>query len=593
MPTATYGQLQSRYSSQHERLRNVLGWISFARLASFISAIALGYFYLTRDNGVYLAACIAATGLFLWLIRYYSVIERRADFTRELLRINKDELAFLAGTPLDLPNGAEYMDPQHPYSYDLDMFGNKSLFAYLNRASTPFGTARLARSILAPEIDKVKMRQDAIAELRDKLDFRQKLQAYGSIHKAREKDLQQLQNWLAAPATFSKRVYYLILLLFPAAALVSLGLYFSSGKDLHLNLFFALFALNLFITSFFIRKVLKQVSLSTAVTRVLEQFGGQLRMIEGEAFQSPLLKSLQSALQQDQETAGESIRKLSTSFRYMDFILNLVVSSFLNGLFLFHVHVLYGNDRWRRKRGPGVMGWLETIGDFEELSSYANFAFNNRDYCTPVLKDTPTLAATDIFHPLIMNGKGIGNDIDFREEQLLILTGSNMSGKSTFLRTIGVNLVLARAGSVVCATGFSFYPFDLYVSMRITDSLQDSESFFYAELKRLQRIIHNLEKNPNTLVLLDEILRGTNSNDKHNGTIGLIRKLAAHKAFCIVATHDLTVAALASEYPGYMGNRCFESTIVNDELYFDYKLKSGVCSRLNATFLMKKMGVIE
>jgi len=153
--------------------------------------------------------------------------------------------------------------------------------------------------------------------------------------------------------------------------------------------------------------------------------------------------------------------------------------------------------------------------------------------------------------------------------------------------------VLARAGSVVCASAFRLYPFDLYVSMRISDSLQDSESFFYAELKRLKEIIQHLEKKHQTFVMLDEILRGTNSNDKHSGTIGLIRKLVDHRACGIIATHDLTVANLANEYSGYLGTKCFESEIVNGELVFDYKLKDGICTRLNASFLMKKMGVID
>ena len=188
--------------------------------------------------------------------------------------------------------------------------------------------------------------------------------------------------------------------------------------------------------------------------------------------------------------------------------------------------------------------------------------------------------------------KRINNSISFAEQRFVILTGSNMSGKSTFLRTLGINLVLARAGSNVCADQFAFYPYEVHVSMRITDSLQDSESFFYAELKRLHSIILQLQAGEKTFVILDEILRGTNSNDKHNGTIGLIRKLVAAHATGIIATHDLTVSKLEEESQGYISNKCFESEIINDELIFDYKLKEGVCTKLSASFLMKKMGVI-
>jgi hypothetical protein len=593
MPLATYQQLRSDYSAVSTRLNRKLGWLSFARVITFLSIIGSGYYYLVRDNDYYLVIFILFILGFLWLLRLYDIIKRDADFYKELVKINEDEIAFLGGKHLPHSTGKEYIDPHHPYTYDLDIFGEGSLFAHINRASTPFGQKKLAESLLAPDINSISDRQKSIEELSGKIDFRQKLQANGSIYLAKEKDLNQLRQWLDAPATFSRPAFYYFLLIFPLAVLSSLGFYFSSGSDRHLNIFFGLFVLNLFITSIFIRKMLKQVSVSTTVTRALEQFKGQLRLIEKESFNSELLRGLQDSLKEENENAGGSIQKLSSLFRYLDFILNLVVSSFLNGLFLFHIHVLFGLDRWRRKKAGSVMTWLGIIGEFESLNSYANFSFINPGYCIPLLAKEPVLAATDIAHPLIRKEKTVGNDISFDHQQLIILTGSNMSGKSTFLRTLGVNMVLARAGSVVSARQFTFYPFDLCVSMRITDSLQDSESFFYAELKRLQQIIQQLKQNPNSFILLDEILRGTNSNDKHTGTIGLIRKLAALRAYCIIATHDLTVASLAAEYPGYMGNRCFESTIINDELIFDYKLKEGVCSKLNASFLMKKMGVID
>jgi DNA mismatch repair ATPase MutS len=195
-------------------------------------------------------------------------------------------------------------------------------------------------------------------------------------------------------------------------------------------------------------------------------------------------------------------------------------------------------------------------------------------------------------HLLIRASKRITNSISFNDQPFVILTGSNMSGKSTFLRTLGINLILARSGSPVCARQFEFYPYDVQVSMRISDSLQDSESLFYAELKRLHNIIQQLEAGHKTFIILDEILRGTNSNDKHNGTVGLIRKMVAARACGIIATHDLTVSKLSEEYPAHVSNKCFESQIINDELIFDYKLGEGVCTTLSASFLMKKMGII-
>lgn len=262
----------------------------------------------------------------------------------------------------------------------------------------------------------------------------------------------------------------------------------------------------------------------------------------------------------------------------------------LNGLFLFHIHILFALDKWRKENSNEVNNWLNIIGEFESLNSFANLAFNNREYCYPEILEEEIVTASQMGHTQIEKEKNISNDISFKQEKFIVLTGSNMSGKSTFLRTLGINIVLARAGSVVCAKNFALFPFDLYVSMRITDSLQDSELFFYAELKKLQQIIQHLEAKNKTFVMLDKILRGTNSNDKHRGIVGLIRKLAANNACGIMATHDLTVADLLAEYPGYMSNKCFESEIINGELVFDYKLKEGVCTKLNASFFNEENG---
>ena len=360
-----------------------------------------------------------------------------------------------------------------------------------------------------------------------------------------------------------------------------------------LDLFYYLFIVNLIIAGVFAKKISAHLSVSSSVTKILQQFAGQLQQIETQSFQSPLLNQLQQGLKTGNVTASNSIAKLASLFNYLETMINLVVSFLLNGMFLFHVHILYALEKWKQKNGAHIIPWLELSGEVEALNSFANLSFNNKTFCRPQLSETETLVADNMGHPLIRLKKRINNSISFAEHRFVILTGSNMSGKSTFLRTLGINLVLARTGSNVCADQFIFYPYSVHVSMRITDSLQDSESFFYAELKRLQGIIQQLQAGEKTFVILDEILRGTNSNDKHNGTIGLIRKLVAAHACGIIATHDLTVSKLAEENNGYISNKCFESEIINDELIFDYKLKEGVCTKLSASFLMKKMGVIN
>jgi hypothetical protein len=413
------------------------------------------------------------------------------------------------------------------------------------------------------------------------------------IQDTKEKEMHQLKAWINSPSVFSNTILYYILMIFPLASISSLVWYFASENDRALNAFFALFTINLIIAFSFARKISSHLSVSTSVNKVLQQFASQLRLIEAQPFQSPLLKDIQAKLKTGNSSASGSIAKLASLFNNLETIINLLVSILLNGLFLFHIHVLFALEKWKKENGRKIMPWLELLGEVESLCSFANLSFNNPAFCWPVVTEKESLATEDMGHLLIRASKRISNNISFNQQPFVILTGSNMSGKSTFLRTLGLNLVLARSGSAVCARRFEFYPYDVQVSMRITDSLQDSESFFYAELKRLHQIIQQLQTGHKTFVILDEILRGTNSNDKHSGTVGLIRKMVAAHACGIIATHDLTVSKLADEYPAHVSNKCFESRIINDELIFDYKLGDGVCSTLSASFLMKKMGVID
>ncbi len=530
---------------------------------------------------------------FLLIVRLYDKLESVTAFYKSLVRINKDEINFLAGQPSVYESGSSYASPQHPYSYDLDIFGERGLYAYLNRCSTAFGRDALAQNILHPDTASITERQQAIAELSSKLEFRQHLQAYGSMHETKDKELNDLKAWVQSPVGFTNKALYYSLLAFPLVTIGTLVYYFTTGADKAADLFYVLFIVNLIISFAFGRKIAAHLSVSTSVNKLLQQYAEQLKLIEQQNFQSPLLKAWQQRIATQHGTASKSIGTLASLFNYLETVVNLLVSILLNGIVQFHVHVLYKLERWKEQNGNKIFDWLQLLGDMEALNSFANLAHNNPEFCTPQVSKTETLTADNMGHLLIRKENRVTNNVSFANEKFMILTGSNMSGKSTFLRTLGTNLLLARSGSVVCASSFTFYPYDVYVSMRITDSLQDSESFFYAELKRLETIIAHLQAGNKTFILLDEILRGTNSNDKRNGTIGLIRKLQRMQACGIIATHDVVVADLIQEYPGYISNNCFESEIVQDELLFDYKLKQGVCTKLSASFLMKKLGVID
>ncbi|GAB3016699.1 MutS family DNA mismatch repair protein [Niabella terrae] len=592
MDPGLYHSRARSYSTKAVALKNRLRRLSLLRLLAFLTFLVLVFGFTQNQEPWTLLVAGASLAAFFYLIRFYDHLRQQQKFNQLLAATNDTEYRFLIYHEWQYPEGLNYEDPQHPYSWDLDLFGPGGLYSYLNRCSTRFGEQALAADLLDPDTSAIGDRQEAIQELAAKIDFRQDLYVYGQLHDQEATDLDRLLHWLDTDKKLISGWQYRLLLLFPAATLLTLTGYFLTAQDRLLHLFYLLFVLNLVVAFSFGRKITAELSFSSSVNKILNNYHYQLNRIEKEDFQSRLLQAYQQQLGSGAQSAAALIRQLASLFNYMETIVNLVVSVFLNGLFLFHVHILYRLGKWKQTHASEVRPWLELAGKMEALASFGNLSYNNPEFCRPQILSERGMVATSMGHLLVNPSKRVCNDFSLKDQQFIILTGSNMSGKSTFLRTLGTNLILARAGSVVCATAFACFPFDVWVSMRITDSLQDSESFFYAELKRLHAIIGALEQQGNLYVILDEILRGTNSDDKRNGTIGLIKKLAALDSYGIIATHDLVVAELSQSYPGVIANKAFESRIINDELQFDYKLHDGVCTTLSATHLMKKMGII-
>lgn len=592
MNSTIYQEKAARFHQKFNTLKQKLGWLSFVRLACFLLFVYLIFLSSQTGSGFSIIGALLFFAAFLLLVRWYGRVQQEKQFYLALAQWNEREDAFLQTNNSGYDTGKEYEDPHHPYSYDLDLFSEGGLFSYLNRCSTSFGKEALANDLLDPDTTAIKEKQDAIKELSGKIDFRQRLYAHGSLHQTKKKELERLIQWIDTDTQLISVPWYYGLMIFPLATIGSLVYYIATENESAFSLFSKLFVVNLIIAFSFSRKITAQLSVSTSVTKILQNYSNQLKLIEKENFQSALLQQYQQLLGKNGLTASKLIGQLASLFNYLETVVNLVVSLLLNGLFLFHVHILYRLGIWKKQHAHHIKGWLELIGKFEALGCFGNLSYNNPEFCTPQLSDTTAFSASALGHILVKSHKRVCNDVSFNDQKFVILTGSNMSGKSTFLRTLGTNLVLAKAGSAVCARRFEFYPFDVFVSMRITDSLQDSESLFYAELKRLQSIIKSLESGRRHFVILDEILRGTNSNDKRNGTIGLIRKMAGFDTFGIIATHDIVVADLIKEYPGFIANKAFESAIINDELLFDYQLKDGVCNTLSASYLMKKMEII-
>ena len=277
----------------------------------------------------------------------------------------------------------------------------------------------------------------------------------------------------------------------------------------------------------------------------------------------------------------------------MDLRLNPVVFIPLAVILQWDIQQAMELEKWKQRNRQNINEWFDAIGQFEALHSFAGLLFNHPEWCMPAFKEAHFfIAGTTIGHPLINAAKRVDNDIAINSsEELMLITGSNMAGKSTYLRSIGINTVLAMAGAPVCASAFTLSPVQIISSMRIADNLEESTSTFYAELKKLKAIIDRVNAGEKIFILLDEILRGTNSLDRHTGSVALVKQLIKHKAACIIATHDVELAKLKDTYPSNILNYHFDVQVANDELYFDYKLKEGICTSLNASILMKKIGI--
>jgi len=367
--------------------------------------------------------------------------------------------------------------------------------------------------------------------------------------------------------------------------------YFITSKTILLSYLSYIFIANLMTVGKSLKRIQSEIAQADNIDKIIKQYSLLVQKIESETFQSKKLKDLQQQLVIKNTTASIHLKQLSELFSRMDTISNLVAATLFNGTFLFHLHVLKALLKWKENYSEELEKWIAIIGEFEALNSLANLAYNNPDFIFPEINTEYKIGFKDLGHPLLNPATRVGNDTHFYPQSFMILTGSNMSGKSTFLRSLGVNMVLGGIGSVVCASEASIHPLPVLVSMRLSDSLADSESYFFAEIKRLKQIMDALEEQP-AFVLLDEILRGTNSDDKRNGTIEVVKKVIAKKAIGAIATHDIEVCLTTNQYPDILTNQCFEVEIQNNELHFDYKLRSGICQNKSATFLMQKMGVI-
>ena len=580
------------YETEIAGIKKRSNWYSLVRLLSFAAAIFLLVKLLPVNIYVAIGSALAAISILLLFVNRSSKLSMSKQLLEELLKINISELNTLGWDFSDLDRGQQYIDPEHPYTSDLDIFGERSLFQYLNRTSIARGRDCLAGWLSHPAVTVIILeRQQAVAELSDKLDWRQEFYASGRLSKETEQDYEALIAWLSKrPMMLDNRIYRSLLILLPVLTISSLALI---SWLIPWNIPVTLILIQLALVGWNLRRINHHHNQVSRKYELLVKYADLIRLAEGEKFESDRLKALQEELRSDGKSVGQKLRSLARIVVDFDRRLNMVMGVVLNGLLLWDLQCILRLEKWKKNSARELPGWFAVLGEFEALNSLAGFRFNVPESVFPIPDpEGPIIQAESLSHPLILPGENIPNDIRIDHfGQFMLITGSNMAGKSTFLRTVGVNLVLAAAGSPVMAGMMQFRPIEIFTSMRIRDSLSSRESTFYAELKRLRRIIEFHNHGQQSLVLLDEILKGTNSRDKHFGSEMFIRQLIDLNSAGLIATHDLELSKLETEFPDHIRNYCFEVQIEKQEFIYDYKLRSGVCQTMNATELMKKMGI--
>ncbi len=586
-----YQQNVEKYSEllkKHKKTRSNLGRL---RLLSVIAMGIAAYYGFVNSLSLGWMILIAGISLFLFLVSLDLKNDEKIYHYEKLLLINRDELNILAGQYTHREDGLAFLPHEHAYASDLDLFGQSSIYQYINRCTADQSKAFLAKSLLEPARSEIILkRQHAAKELKEQLHWRQQLQFTGIANPVTLSTEEKILSWLHSAVAYHQKYWHFIVAIFPIITLACLTAFVFGLMS---SAVFSMLVLVFYITSVFLsRKIEAIYSVLFKIEKEVGTIYHQLKHLETLSCTSVLLTSLQKDLQCN-GTAYESIQQLKRILNRFDYRLNAITSFILNTFLLWDVRQVLSLNKWKEKYAAGAEKWFSTIAHIELISTLATLTYNHSSWNFPLLADQYfTLETAELGHPLISADKRVNNSFTTEgTPKVSIITGSNMAGKSTFLRSIGVNLVLAQIGSPVCAKSLVFSPVRLCTSMRISDNLAENTSTFYAELKKLKSIIDKVNAGEKLFILLDEILRGTNSLDKHAGSEALIKQFIRKHAVAIIATHDVELGNLKNEYGNHIENYHFDVQIEGEELYFDYKIKSGICQSLNASLLMKKIGI--
>jgi MutS domain V len=588
-----YRQHIRSHQSVIQKLKKTKRWIAVARLASVISGAGVVWYFWSFP-GIIISSLIIFPAILIALVFHDSDLSALIEQSERLIKVNKHEIDIIQYNLKGYDDGKIYSDPNHAFASDMDLFGEFSLFQWLNRCHAEQSKKLLSDHLKYPlSIQEINYNQEAAKELSGKMDTCQQIQSTAMANPLTMETARKLDNWIVSPSPgYNQPFWKWFQNIYPV---IPAGLVMIYGLDIiHVNTFlFLLVALN--ICHYLIgRQIIAEFGMLLNIEQEMAGLYKQLKLVEGLSSKSKKIESLKERLKPDQySSASDSIKDFNMILKRINWRSNLLINSILQLFLFWDLRLILLLKQWKKKNEFYIGEWISVIAETEVLISLASLVHNNPEWSFPTVDDRYFhLTAQAVGHPLIPPDKRICNDfkMDGRGTVALI-TGSNMAGKSTFLRTLGINIILAQAGAPVCAQYLELGRMNLISSMRVADNLAENTSTFYAELKKLQGIIEAVNKKQEVLILLDEVLRGTNSADRHRGTQALIRQLLHNTVVTVMATHDTDLAQSEALIDPSVYNYHFEGRIIEDELYFDYQIRKGICESFNATTLMKKIGI--
>jgi hypothetical protein len=586
-----YEDRRGRFAAEAARLGRLDGRIATLRGAIFLAGLGLAAVWLATGRPSPLSLLVP-TAAFLVAIVWHAGVVRQRDRARRGVAFYDRGLDRLNGRAGDVgPDGGRYRDATHPYADDLDLFGPGSLFQTLWRGATRLGEDRLAAWLLnAADGDAVRGRQAAVEELRDRFDLRERIGLLNGVEGEGNQNL--LRAWSGVPARPLSPVLRATTAAFAVLFWLGLGAWAFDAAPVSLPV--AGYAACLVLTFLLRGRIAEAIGRLDRAEAGLAALADVLRIMEGETYTSPALQSVRRRLATEGVPCSRRIDELHRLSHFFDAVIyNQFAAPICISLGL-PIFLVHSAELWRGRFGPAVPGWLDATGEFEALLSLSGYAVEHPDDPWPtVVAEGPLFAATRLGHPLLPDDKCIRNDVALGDPvRLLVVSGSNMAGKSTLLRAVGVNAVLAFAGAPVRAKSLTLSPLRLGSVIRVADSLQTGKSLFFTAIERLKRVTSLAGGQPPLLFLLDELLAGTNSHDRRIGAEAVLRRLVEEGAIGIVTTHDLALTEIADSLGTVATNAHFRDVLVGDRMRFDYTLRPGVVDRGNALALMRLVGLL-